>query len=308
MNTDSLQVFVDLVSTLNLRKTADNFSISEPTVSYRLRQLESFLGKDLFVRSSSKRIEITDFGKKFYPDAIKILRILDYHQNYGKSISPNGEIKISSGEIAAIHLLPSLIKSFEDKHPEIKVVIEIDSSLNTIKKIEKKEVDLGFVISTNFPEISNVISRLKVVRLVPVELIVIAPKQHPVLMKKEVAISDLLGYPYLSRSGSSGVQAEINRILKSEKLTEKDLNVVFRFENSSSIISAVSEGLGISIATTVQASKQIESGMIGHTSLKTDIKSYLHLIDGWNGSNERINSLVSFVKFFISSEPKWSIS
>ncbi|MCL4336387.1 MAG: LysR family transcriptional regulator [Candidatus Thermoplasmatota archaeon] len=117
MNTDSLQVFVDLVSTLNLRKTADNFSISEATVSYRLRQLESFLGKDLFVRSSSKRIEITDFGKKFYPDAIKILRILDYHQSYGKSISPNGEIKISSGEIATIHFLPSLIESFEDKHP-----------------------------------------------------------------------------------------------------------------------------------------------------------------------------------------------
>ncbi|MHB8358500.1 MAG: LysR substrate-binding domain-containing protein [Thermoplasmataceae archaeon] len=298
MNLDYLKVFVDLAKSGNMRRTASNLGITEATVSYRLRQLEDILGNELFSRVS-KKLEITQFGKEFYPDALQVVSIMGrYPRNQDISSTPK-TMKVSSGEIAAIHLLPGLIKSFRDKNTDISVDMEIGSSYEIIQKLVDAKTDVGFTVSLDFPEFHSVISRMGVTQLTDIELIFIAPVGCKFLERKILKPKDLAEMPYISRYGNSGVQSQIEKILRRAGISEDDLNIVFRLENSSSVINAVSEGLGVSIVAIAQAEKHIKNGSIGWLPIDTDVKSSLYLVDRWNGTNETVKRFVSFVKFYM---------
>ena len=298
MNLEYLKVFVDLAKSGNMRKTASNLGITEATVSYRLRQLENMVGNELFSRDS-KKLEITQFGKEFYPDAIQVVSIIDRYSRDHVTNSTPKTMKVSSGEIAAIHLLPGLIKSFRDKNTDISVDMEIGSSYEIIQKLVDAKTDVGFAVSLDFPEFHSVISRMGVTQLTDIELIFIAPVGCKFLERKILKPKDLVEMPYISRYGNSGVQTQIEKILQHAGMSENDLNIVFRLENSSSVINAVSEGLGVSIVAMVQAEKHIKNGSIGWLPIDTDVKTSLYLVDRWNGTNETVNRFVSFVKFYM---------
>ncbi len=138
-----------------------------------------------------------------------------------------------------------------------------------------------------------------VTQLTDIELIFIAPTGCKFLERKVLKPKDLVVMPYISRYGNSGVQAQIEKILQNAGMSESDLNIVFRLENSSSVINAVSEGLGVSIVAMVQAEKHIKNGSIGWLPIDTDVKTSLYLVDRWNGTNETVNRFVSFVKFYM---------
>ncbi|MEM0158933.1 MAG: LysR family transcriptional regulator [Thermoplasmataceae archaeon] len=300
MNLDYLEVFVDLAKSGNMHRTASNLGLTEATVSYRLKQLEDMLGNELFSRDS-RRLEITQFGKEFYADAIQVVSIIGKYSKSNVIGNVPKTIKVSSGEIAAIYLLPGLIKSFRDKNMDISVDMEIGSSRETIQKLVDAKSDVGFAVSLDFPEFHSVISRMRTEELTDIELVFIAPVGCEFLQRKILMPKDLTEMPYISRYGSSGVQTQIERILRRAGISESDLKIVFRLENSSSVINAVSEGLGVSIVAMVQAEKQIKNGYIGWLPIDTDVKTSLYLVDRWNGTNETVNRFVSFVKFYMGN-------
>lgn len=302
MNLDFLRVFVDLAKSGNMRKTAKSLGITEATVSYRLKQLEDTVGHNLFSRDS-KKLEITQFGKEFFPDALQIVSILDrYSQEHTLSIGPN-LIKVFSGEIAAIYLLPGLIKSFRDKNSDISVGLEIGSSLEVIKKLVDAKTDVGFTVAIDFPEFKSIIKKMSVIDIAQIELIFIAPRNSKFLDRKLISPKELIGMPYISRYGSSGIQSQVEKILANAGISENDLNVVLRLENSSSVINAVSEGLGVSIVAMLQAEKHVKNGSIGWLPLNTDVKSSIYMVDRWNGTNNAVNRFISFVKFYMDNNP-----
>ncbi len=301
---DYLQTFVDLFKTLSFSKTAENLEISEATVSYRIRELEKFFNKDLFIRHRDKSVSTTEFSDELYRETSSFLSTLDRMRGHEQIESKNSEIIVSTGEIAAIYLLPSAIKSFEDKFPSTEIKVEIKSSSDTILSVINKTSDIGFVISLNFPELKEELEKVKIVRLMPIELVVIAPLDHPILSKNTITVREIIGNPYISRKQTSGVQAEIKKVLEDENLSEKDLNPIYEFDNSYSVINAVSEGLGISISTSVQANKYVESGMIGKVSLASNSTAYIYFLDSYNGSNARVNNFLSHIKYYLKSTPK----
>lgn len=293
-------VFVDLARSRNMRKTATNLGLTEATVSYRLQQLEIIIGHDLFSRES-KKLEITQFGKEFYPDAIQIVSILNRHLANHKLSTVSNVIKVSSGEIAAIYMLPELIKSFKEKNSDITVGIKNGSSREIIQDLVDANSDVCLTVNIDFPEFHSIISKMSVTELTNIDLIFIAPKYSKFLDRKIVAPKDLVDMPYISRDATSGVQCQIERILAMAGMSENDLNIVLKLKNSASVISAVSEGLGTSIVSMVQAEKDIKNGSIGWLPLDTDVKTSLYLVDRWNGVNDTVNKLVAFTKSYMNN-------
>ena len=80
-----------------------------------------------------------------------------------------------------------------------------------------------------------------------------------------------------------------------------DLNVVWRFDNSSSVINAVTEGLGLSIVSRIQASKYVQGGLIKFIPIDTKVESYLNLLDVWKGSNQIVNAFISFIEYYVAT-------
>lgn len=76
MDLTDIEMFLIIVSTKSISKTADALFLSQPTVSHRLKLLEKEIGCPLIVRSKGfKQIELTQAGIDFIPIAERMLSL-----------------------------------------------------------------------------------------------------------------------------------------------------------------------------------------------------------------------------------------
>ncbi len=298
---NDLEAFIKLYETGNMHKTARELGLTQPTISYRIKNLEEFFGKKIIIRKSNKNIFFSDFANALYAEASTLLKKFYQLRKYNEFDLKKGTINISSGEIAGIYFLPTLIKSFNDKYKEIDVNIKITSSSKAIEALLSEEMDIAFISSKDFPELKKSEQSLRIIEMTPIEMVIILPKGHGAAKNKLLTLKDLARnkFPYLSRYSSSAIQMEFLRMIKEEGLRLNDFNIVQRFENSASILSAVTEGLGISITSKLQAQRFIDAGFIDYVPLRTNVKTSLFLVDRWNGRSETINAFVNFAEYYI---------
>ncbi|MEM4090733.1 MAG: LysR family transcriptional regulator [Thermoplasmatales archaeon] len=303
---EDLEAFIKLYETGNMHKTARELGLTQPAISYKIKNLEDFFHKNIIIRKSNKNIFFSDFANELYVEVSSFLKRFYQLREYNEFDLKKSTIKISSGEIAGIYFLPTLIKSFGDKYKEINVDVEITSSGKAIEALLSDESDLAFISSKDFPELKKYEQSLRIIEIAPIEIVIIFPKGHNAAKNNFLTLKDLAQnkFPFLARYESSAIQREFLRMVKEEGLSLKDFNIVQRFENSASILSAVTEGLGISIISKLQAQKFIDAGLIDYVPLKTNIKTSLILIDRWNGRSATINSFVDFTKYYVRTFSK----
>ena len=297
---EQLRTFCDLYLTKNFTKTASNLGITESTVSYRIKELEKFFGQKLFNRRSNKTVETTEFGNSFFAEAKEIISMIEKYRDVGEKGEMMGTIKVSAGEIGGVFLLPPIIRAFETKFRKVRVKIEITNSLTTLKKLSEAECDLGVTASIDFQP-NPYLRNIQVHKLLKLTYGVITPVNHPLADRESISVTELIGLPYISRDQSSGSHREILKILSEKGIRESDLNVVWRFDNSSSVINAVTEGLGLSIVSRIQASKYVQGGLIKFIPIDTKVESYLNILDVWKGSNRIVNALISFIEYYVAT-------
>lgn len=299
MDFESLRTFCTLYETESFTKTAVALGITEATVSYRIRELEKYVGTELIIRKRDRTIYFTEKSSEIYEKFKGMLEWLDKFRDQNTKKQIKGTIKMSSGEVAGIYFLASAVKDFRDKHPDVDIRLDFCSAEETFTRLQNREIDLGFSTSVNFKKFRAFINSVKVTELFPIELMVIAPVNHPLLKNDIATPEDIVKYSYVARYENSAIQAEIDRVFEKSGIRSNSINVVYRFPNSSSVISAVAEGLGISVCSKIQAVRYVQAGMIGFVPLKTDVKSYIYMIDRHRGENDLVNIFDSYIRSYV---------
>ncbi len=76
MDLTDLEMFLTIVNTKNISKTADTLFLSQPTISHRLKALEKELDLPLIIRSKGlKQVELTPEGADFVPIAQRMVSL-----------------------------------------------------------------------------------------------------------------------------------------------------------------------------------------------------------------------------------------
>lgn len=87
-------------------------------------------------------------------------------------------------------------------------------------------------------------------------------------------LNEILKYPYINREEASGTRKETERILLEAKIPPQKLNVVLELGSTQAVITAVSEGKGISIISSIAARKAEKSGLIKTVKISATQKLY----------------------------------
>ncbi|WP_338021888.1 LysR substrate-binding domain-containing protein [Aquabacter cavernae] len=128
-----------------------------PTVSRKLRELETHLGTQLLVRSTRK-LALTDAGATYVGAARRILREIDHAERVasGEFEAPRGELVITAPILfGQLHVLP-IVTEFLATYPEISVRLLLsDRNLHLIED----HVDMAVRIGT-LPDSSMVATRV----------------------------------------------------------------------------------------------------------------------------------------------------
>lgn len=163
MNLSFLQLryFLELTKTLNFTTAAQNLYISQQSLSVLISNLEEKYGVKLFERT--RPLSLTKAGACLKAKAETLIFLEEQMEKELKDLSPGKTPSLTIGiSFAYAHLvLPGILAPYLIEHPEVKVSIKENTSINCLEdQLSKNEIEIGIGHTpANNPEIQTVLLR-----------------------------------------------------------------------------------------------------------------------------------------------------
>lgn len=126
---DQMATFVRVVEGNSLSAAARARRLSLPAVSRQLRALEADLGATLVVRST-RRLHVTDAGRRWYEHCARILREVDEARaDVREAKTARGRVVVSASlTFGAVVIAPRLV-ALAEKHPSLAIDLRLEDQL-----------------------------------------------------------------------------------------------------------------------------------------------------------------------------------
>lgn len=139
-----------LVKTLfeqkNITRTAELLFVSQPSLSYRLKNLEEEFGVSLFFKTKNG-IEFTPEGEFLfhYSEAMlnQLQEVKDLMSNMEGQVA--GVLRIGVSSNFAQYVLPELLKVFSKKYPNVRFNVQTGLTSEVIHMLDESSVHVGIV-------------------------------------------------------------------------------------------------------------------------------------------------------------------
>lgn len=241
MNFDlnDFRLILNIAETKNLTRAAERSFISTPAASHRIKQLEQQLGLKVLQRST-QGVELTEVGLIYLNYARKIAQDLECLRGDLAQFNQHiqGTLSLVANTTAITEYIPSALSEYLVTHPHVDVNLQEMLSEDIVERVCERRADLG-IISGNIDT-----KNLKTKDLISSELVVIAPKNHPILNRDSVKFATATTYPVVTLREGSAIQLFLNKL--AQDLGQK-LNVRVQVSSYDSVCQIVATGAGISI-------------------------------------------------------------
>ena len=139
-----------LLSTLyeqrNITKTAKILYVSQPSLTYRIKQLEKDFGIKIAHRGR-RGIEFTPQGELLVKYAMEMLLKLQRTKEALLSMNDQiaGTLKLGAASSLALYMLPRILKNFSSIYPDVEFKLTSNMSSELINLVYKQDVHIGFI-------------------------------------------------------------------------------------------------------------------------------------------------------------------
>lgn len=145
MDLTDLEMFLTIVSTKNISKTADTLFLSQPTISHRLKALEKELDFPLIVRSKGfKQIELTAEGADFVPIAQRMVSLWK-ETRLLKRIRDRLPLSVGCADSVNVALLAPLYRALMGEGSALDLNIRTHQSSELYGILDNHDIDVAFV-------------------------------------------------------------------------------------------------------------------------------------------------------------------
>ena len=170
----------------SITKAAEELFISQPTISFCLKELEDEFGVKLFHRRHN-RLQLTVEGQFFLDKVNYILQSVDSLSTQMKDMGNNhNHVKIAVPAMISTFLFPQVFSAYTKMYPEVQLEMLETGSLQARKLVDANSVDLGITILDNVVE-----DAYNVLPLVSTELVFCVSKSHSLADRKCISFKEL---------------------------------------------------------------------------------------------------------------------
>jgi DNA-binding transcriptional LysR family regulator len=140
-----LETFYWVARLGSFHAAARHLRLTQPTISARIRELESSLAVDLFDRVH-QRAEITAAGRDILAKTKQILRLTtDLERTLHQRDPMRGLLRLGAVESVALMALPALLSKLTDSFPDLRVELTVDVGTLLSRKLNARQLDLAIV-------------------------------------------------------------------------------------------------------------------------------------------------------------------
>ena len=146
MNNTDWKILIYLKEEKSINKVAKRLFMTQPSLTYRLGQMEKEIGIPLFIRTN-KGVHFTDAGNRLYSYAEKELQQYQDMKNFvtNDPSDISGVLRIGAIQSFIQSHIPGILKGFINKYNGIDISLTNNISDNLIKSIKKEEIQLAII-------------------------------------------------------------------------------------------------------------------------------------------------------------------
>jgi DNA-binding transcriptional LysR family regulator len=252
-----LQVFHTVARHLSFTKAAEALHMTQPAVTFQVRQLEEYFNTRLFDRTHN-RISLTEAGRRVFEHADRIFALYSEMENAVRELTGeiSGLLIIGASTTIAEYMLPALLGDFKQKYPDVNVRLKVSNTEGVVHMVENNVIDLGVVEAP----VANKNLAVEVCRMD--QLVLIVPNGHELAGKQSVAIADIANYPYICREEGSGTREVIADHFASSGMKDLSLDVSMELGSPEAVKGAVEAGMGLSVVSKATVAKELKLGSL----------------------------------------------
>ncbi|WP_010095174.1 LysR family transcriptional regulator [Ornithinibacillus scapharcae] len=287
MDIKQLKTFKIAAENLNFTKTAKILNFAQSSVTSQIKALETELGISLFERIG-KRITLTEYGKKYKLYADKIISLMEEAEwSISEYKETTGTLIIGAQESQCTYRLPSILKEFKNRFPQVKLVFKPAHSDEIVKReLLQGNLDIAFITDVTTP--SDVFCMEP---LIEEKIKMVANPTHPLTLKSRVFPSDIEVETLLLTEAGCSYRTLLENYCRSlgVSLTNK-----IEFVSIEAIKQCVIAGLGIAFLPEMAVEKDIKEGRMVEIKWSEEISSiYTHI--AWHKDKYMVKPFSIFI-------------
>jgi DNA-binding transcriptional LysR family regulator len=285
-----LQVFHAVAKQLSFTKAAEVLFMTQPAVTFQIKQLEEHFNTRLFDRGHG-RITLTPAGAVVLGYAERILGLASEMDVRLSELTGEigGSLMVGASTTIAEFMLPGILGEFTATFPNVRSRLIVGNSESIENRVLEHTIDIGFIESLSHEP------NLECEVCCDDELVVICHPRFPLARHKELTPQKLLEHPFISREPGSGTREFTENYLRSAGVALDQMNVVMELGSPIALNGVVQTGLGFAIASRVSVSKEQRLGDIVAIPLKPRLIRTLSMV--YPKEKFRSRLVASFVEF-----------
>jgi len=246
MNTRQLYYAVELSKSLNFSVTANKLGISQPALSKQILHLENELGLKLFDRSSTP-LSLTPAGEHFISN---VQNMLYHEEQLLKSMEEfksgeRGTLTIGISPFRASYLIPRIIKQIKAEYPNVKIVLQEDTSDQLRKDAIDGKYDFAIV---NLPIDEQ---QLDFIALEPDKMVLVVPNCYLNLIShtadsemQKIDFNQCQNLPFVVLSSAQEMRTFFERLCRDANITP---SIAAEVNSLNTALALAKEGVGATL-------------------------------------------------------------
>ena len=234
MEIQQLYYYMELCRQKNFTEAGYSCNMTQGALSKQIRKLENELGTTL-IRRNTRRFELSKEGEIFLSYAKEMTSM---YEEMLKNIQKNKEIKIGCMPVLAPYHFARLVADFRKEYPDIKLVIDE----RIASEIQENSDRYDFLILRE-----NMMEDQKKFRFSPLyddKLCAVLYEKHPLYGRDRLQLKELKDDVFIFPERGSG---SYEVFYKSCEKAGFEPKIAFEFPQANTIMSFVSEGVGVTI-------------------------------------------------------------
>ncbi len=242
INYETYKIFYYVATNESISKASQKLLISQPAVTWHLKNLEANLGVTLFTRTK-KGVKLTDEGSIFFEYIKNGIKNFTNGENMLTNLKnlDYGNIRIGSSTTVCEHVLMPHLEKFHEKYPNIDIQIVNTLTEDLLKELRNGNLDM---LLLNMPMEES--KDLKIQKVIDVQDIFVGNKKYYDICNGNLNLEELNNYPLLFQKAPSNTRKYLDNYLKDNNVI---LHPKTEIVSYNLIMEFVKSGFGIGYAT-----------------------------------------------------------
>jgi len=273
MSDRRLQVFHAVAKHLSFTRAADALFMTQPAVTFQIKQLEEQYSTRLFERRHGS-ISLTPAGELVLSYADKILALSDEMETRLSEMTGEmrGPLLVGASTTIAEFMLPRVLGEFNALYPQVRARLIVANSESIENRVAEHTIDVGLI------EAPAKLGGLNSHICCEDELRVICAPDYPLAGMEAVTPKALEDYEFISREPGSGTREITDAYFRRHHVAPENLKMQMELGSPEALKGVVSTGLGFAIVSRAVVDKELQLGDLAAIPLNPPLTRSLYLV------------------------------